>query len=90
MDEMIGGSFVFVTGVIFLLLGLFKYKWLYKGIKEVEEGKIDILPFLSSYWFWRIVLIGIGVLLIFTTGNSFIRYVFNELTGALAEDQSCL
>ncbi|WP_260289024.1 hypothetical protein [Peribacillus aracenensis] len=82
MDEMIGGSFVFVTGVIFLWLGLFQYKWLYKGIKEVEEGKIDILPFISSYWFWRIVLIGIGVLLIFTTGNSFIRYVFNELTGA--------
>ncbi|WMX58662.1 hypothetical protein [Peribacillus sp. R9-11] len=77
MDEMIGGSFVFVTGVIFLWLGLFQYKWSSKGIKEVEEGKIDILPFISSYWFWRIVFIGIGVLLIFTTGNSFISYVFH-------------
>ncbi|MGW6383752.1 hypothetical protein [Peribacillus butanolivorans] len=76
MEEMIVGSFVFVTGVIFLWIGMFQYKWLYKGIKEVEEGKIDILPFISSYWFWRIVFIGSGILLISITGNSLIRYIF--------------
>ncbi|CAH0277158.1 hypothetical protein SRABI96_03867 [Peribacillus sp. Bi96] len=76
MEEMIGGSFVFVTGVVFLYFGLFQNKWLYKGIKEIEEGKIDFFPFISSYWFWRILFIGMGAFLIFTTGNSFISYVF--------------
>lgn len=74
MQEMIGGCFVFLTGVIFLWFGLFQYDWLYKGIKEIEEGKFDILPFKSAYWFWRIVFIGSGIFLIFITANSFIRY----------------
>ena len=73
---MIGGLFVFVTGVIFLYFGLFQYKWVDKSIKEIEEGKIDFFPFISSYWFWRILFIGIGLLLILTTGNSFIRMSF--------------
>ncbi|MEJ9231443.1 hypothetical protein ACFY5J_23330 [Peribacillus butanolivorans] len=76
MKDMLGGSFVFVTGVIFLYSGLFQYKWLYEGIKQIEEGKINFLPSINSYWFWRLLFIGIGLLLIFTTVNSFIRYVF--------------
>lgn len=78
MGEMIGGSLVFVMGVFFLWIGLFQYKWLYKGIQKVEEEKIDILPisFINSYWFWRIVFIGLGVLLLFITGDSFISMSF--------------
>ncbi|WHY96954.1 hypothetical protein [Peribacillus simplex] len=44
MEEMIGGLFVFVTGVIFLYSGLFQYKWMDKSIKEIEEGKSDFFP----------------------------------------------
>lgn len=77
MEEMIWGFLIFVTGVIFLWVSLFHYKWLYKGLKKFDQGKIDILPSLiSDYWFWRIVFIGLGVLLIYITGNAFIRYVF--------------
>ncbi|MGW6302275.1 hypothetical protein [Peribacillus butanolivorans] len=47
MEEMIGGLFVFVTGVIFLYFGLFQYKWMDKSIKEIEEGKIDFFPFIK-------------------------------------------
>ncbi|WP_249599631.1 hypothetical protein [Peribacillus frigoritolerans] len=45
--------------------------WLYKGVKEVEEGKD--FPFVSSYWFWRVLFIVISLFIIFTTVNSFFR-----------------
>ncbi|WP_230161433.1 hypothetical protein [Peribacillus simplex] len=71
MLEMLVCFFVFITGVVFLYFGLFQYNWLYKGVKEIEEG--SNFPFISSYWFWRILFIGISLFIIFTTVNSFFR-----------------
>ncbi|MGE7609767.1 hypothetical protein ACQKML_24650 [Peribacillus frigoritolerans] len=71
MLEMLVCFFVFVTGVVFLYFGLFQYNYLYKGVKEIEEG--NDFPFVSSYWFWRILFIVISLFIIFTTVNSFLR-----------------
>ncbi|MBT2649791.1 hypothetical protein J7E52_24295 [Bacillus sp. ISL-34] len=71
MLEMLVCFFVFLTGVVFLYFGLFQYNWLYKGVKEFEEGYY--FPFIGSYWFWRILFIGISLFIIFTTVNSFLR-----------------
>lgn len=69
--EMLVCFFVFITGVVFLYFGLFQYNWLYKGVKEIEED--NNFPFISSYWFWRILFIVISLFIIFATVNSFFR-----------------
>ncbi|MCO0598021.1 hypothetical protein NGI46_11165 [Peribacillus butanolivorans] len=76
MTDAISGVFVFIMGVVFVWLGLFRYEWLYKGIKDTERGRIDLLPFISNYWFWRVILVGIGILLVILTVNSLINNVF--------------
>ncbi|MFE5426128.1 hypothetical protein [Peribacillus simplex] len=60
-----------LSGVVFLYFGLFQYNWLYKDVKEIEES--NNFPFISSYWCWRILFIGISLFIIFTTVNSFPR-----------------
>lgn len=70
MLDILGGLFVFIVGVVFLWIGLFRIEWFVKSIKELDKGLID-LP-INDYWFWKIALIGMGILTIFMTLYSFI------------------
>lgn len=76
MLDSLAGLFIFVLGLVFLWLGIFQFEWIYKGLKEIDKGKIDLLPFISNYWFYRITFIGVGLLMVFLTTNSFINYIF--------------
>ncbi|MET3194125.1 hypothetical protein ABID96_001093 [Bacillus sp. OAE603] len=65
MKEVIGLIFVFITGIIFLGVGLFYFEKFYIHYKEFNENRIDLFPFINDYWFTRILFICIGVFLIF-------------------------
>jgi hypothetical protein len=68
--DILGGLFAFIVGVIFLWIGLFRIEWFVKSVKELDRGLID-LP-INDYWFWKIALIGMGILTIFMTLYSII------------------
>jgi hypothetical protein len=70
--DILAGLFIFIVGVIFLWIGLFRIEWFVKSVKESDRGLIDLPAFISDYWFWRIALIGMGILIIYMTLYSFI------------------
>ncbi len=72
MLDILGGLFTFIFGVIFLSIDLFRTEWFVKNVKESDRGLIDFPAFISDYWFWKIALIGLGILIIFMTLYSII------------------
>jgi len=80
MAETLSGIFIFILGIVLLWLGLFRFDWILKGIREIDRGKLDLLPsFISDfvdYWFWKIVFIGMGLLLVFVVTSKFLYYIF--------------
>ncbi len=60
MLNSLAGWFIFIMGLVFLWLGIFRFEWIYKGLKDIDKGKIDLLPFISNYWFYRVALMESG------------------------------
>ena len=79
MTDVLAGTFLLIVGFLLIWIGLFRFDWIYKGFKELDKGKIGLLPTCIEkyldYWFYKIVIISMGLLLIFLVGFGEIEWL---------------